>query len=250
MNSDGGEFRHIALGDVDSTNLECLERARQGDKGKLWITANRQLKGRGRRGRDWVSEPGNLYASLLLVDPAPQAALASLPLAVGVAVYRAILQTLPQDGSKAAIKWPNDILINGSKVAGILLEGETLPDGRQAVVVGCGVDVATAPDHVMYPATTLRAAGATVSPDELFARLFQAMEEELNRWDQGRGIAAVRQAWLSAAQGIGKPIKVNLPDTTLSGTFKEIDASGCLVLVDNDNKTQTIAAGDVFFGRP
>ena len=250
MNGAGEDFRHIALGDVDSTNLECLERARQGDNGNLWITANRQLKGRGRRGRGWVSEPGNLYASLLMIDPAPQAALASLPLAVGVAVHRAISHALPQGGNKATIKWPNDILIDGRKVAGILLESETLPDGKQAVVIGCGIDVSHAPDEAMYSVTTLRAAGSSVSPEELFARLYQAMGEELARWDQGKGIASVRQAWLGAAEGIGKPISVNLPDSTLTGTFREIDASGCLVLVDNSNKIQTVAAGDVFFGRP
>ncbi|WP_136657026.1 biotin--[acetyl-CoA-carboxylase] ligase [Nitratireductor sp. XY-223] len=250
MSSAGGEYRHEALGDLDSTNLECLERARQGDRGNLWITANRQLKGRGRRGRGWVSEPGNLYASLLLIDVAPQEALASLPLAVGVAVYKAISQVLPPGGNKASIKWPNDILVGGKKVAGILLESEALPDGTQAVVIGCGVDVAHAPDEVMYPVTTLHAAGSAVSPDELFARLFQAMQEELARWDRGRGIAAVREAWLDAAEGIGGPITINLPDSTLSGTFRNIDASGCLVLVDDDNNIQTVAAGDVFFGRP
>jgi BirA family biotin operon repressor/biotin-[acetyl-CoA-carboxylase] ligase len=82
---------------VASTNIECMERARAGDPGGLWVTANRQTGGRGRRGRPWVSEPGNLYASLLLIDPAPRGAMASLPLAVTVAVYDAVAAVLPGD---------------------------------------------------------------------------------------------------------------------------------------------------------
>ena len=108
----GPDFRHIELGDVASTNIECMERARAGDPGGLWITAVRQTGGRARRGRNWVSEPGNLYSSLLLIDPAPLEALASLPMAVTVAVHDAIASVLPADAAEALrIKWPNDMLI-------------------------------------------------------------------------------------------------------------------------------------------
>jgi BirA family biotin operon repressor/biotin-[acetyl-CoA-carboxylase] ligase len=242
-----GDFRHIALDDVQSTNLECLDRARAGDPGNLWITANRQLGGRARRGRSWISEPGNLYASLLLIDPAPPAALASLPLAVAVAVHSAISRVLPIGAARATIKWPNDILVNGAKTSGILLESETFDGGRRAVVIGCGINVAHAPENVQYPATTLNAVGSPVSPDELFARLCQAMAEQLQQWDRGRGIKAVRQAWLGSAEGVGKHITVHLPDRSISGQFKDIDTAGCLVLMDDDKTTRTIAAGDVFF---
>ncbi|MEX3009324.1 biotin--[acetyl-CoA-carboxylase] ligase [Hoeflea sp. TYP-13] len=250
MSSPFADFRHIALGDVDSTNLECLDRAREGDAGNLWITANRQMKGRARRGRSWISEPGNLYASLLLIDPAAPAALASLPLAVAVAVHGAIARVMPQGAERPTIKWPNDVLIGGAKVSGILLESENLPDGRSAVVIGCGVNVTHAPDEVMYPATTLHAKGSSVSAEELFARLCQTMADALERWDEGRGISAIRQTWLDNAEGLGKAITVKLPDQTISGTFKDIDQSGCLVVVDEDKTVRTIAAGDVFFGQP
>lgn len=240
-------YRHISLGDVQSTNLECLERARDGDSGNIWITADRQLSGRARRGRSWVSEPGNLYASLLLIDPAPAAALASLPLAVAVAVHRAIARVMPSGADKPSIKWPNDVLVNGAKISGILLESEILPGGTRAVVIGCGVNIVHAPLDANYRATTLNEAGSSVSAEELFARLYQSMAEELTTWNRGRGVAAVRGNWLDYAQGIGKPMTVNLPDRSISGTFKDIDHSGCLILVDRDNRTQTIAAGDVFF---
>lgn len=241
------DFRHIALEDVQSTNLECLEKARAGDRGNLWITANRQLGGRARRGRSWVSEPGNLYASLLLIDPAQPADLASLPLAVAVAVHSAISQVLPPGAAKPTIKWPNDVLVDGAKISGILLESETLEGGQRAVVIGCGINVAHAPEQVQYRTTTLQAAGSPVLPEELFARLCQSMAQQLQQWDRGRGIGAVRRAWLDNAQGIGQRIAVQLPDRTISGQFRDIDKAGCLVMIDDDRMIQTIAAGDVFF---
>ncbi|MBP1860899.1 biotin--[acetyl-CoA-carboxylase] ligase [Rhizobium herbae] len=242
------DFRHTALGDVGSTNTECLIRARAGDPGLHWITAARQISGRGRRGRAWASEPGNLYASLLLIDPAPMEKLHSLPLAVAVAVHRAIQVVMPPGSNPVSIKWPNDILIAGKKCCGILLEGEGLPDGHHALVIGCGINVALAPDHGLYPVTSLQAEGATVSPDELFAHLFRSMGEALNVWNCGEGIAEIIAQWRSAAGGIGQKITVNLPDRSLSGRFEGIDEDGRLMLDLGAGTVQRIAAGDVFFG--
>ena len=247
MSSRFADFRHTALGDVGSTNLECLKRAREGDAGNLWITADRQLQGRARRGRSWVSEPGNLYASLLLIDLAPTAALASLPLAVAVAVQTAIARVMPPGMRPPSIKWPNDILIGDAKASGVLLESETLPDGRFAVVIGCGINVIHAPRDIMYPAATLHQAGSSISAEVLFGRLCLAMAQELDIWDGGRGISAIRKTWLAKAEGMGRQITVRMADRTVTGTFKDIDQTGCLVLADPDGKTQNIAAGDVFF---
>lgn len=242
------DFRHVALDAVGSTNSECLARARQGDPGNLWVTAIRQTGGRGRRGRAWFSEPGNLYASLLLIEPAPVEQLHSLPLAVAVAVHRAIRQVMPPGSAPVEIKWPNDILIDGKKTCGILLEGESLPDGRRALVIGCGINIAVQPDEGLYPVTSLANEGASVSPDELFARLFLTMAETLQVWDRGVGIAATIEQWRAAARGIGETITVNLPDRSLSGRFAGIDEAGRLVLDAGNGMTQAIAAGDVFFG--
>lgn len=165
MASDGrrrislGDFRHEALSETSSTNSECLARARAGDSGNLWVTAERQTGGRGRRGRLWVSEPGNLYASLLLIDPAPMERLGSLPLAVAVAVHQAISRVLPPGAEPLEVKWPNDILIGRKKTCGILVEGEGMPDGRYALIVGIGVNVSVMPDNPLYPATCLRQQG-------------------------------------------------------------------------------------------
>jgi BirA family biotin operon repressor/biotin-[acetyl-CoA-carboxylase] ligase len=241
------DFRHTALGDVGSTNTECLIRARAGDPGLHWITATRQMAGRGRRGRAWASEPGNLYASLLLIDPAPMDKLHSLPLAVAVAVHRAIQAVMPAGSNPVSIKWPNDILIAGRKCCGILLEGEGLPDGRHALVIGCGINVALVPEQGLYPVTSLQVEGAAVSPEELFAHLFRSMGEALNIWNRGQGIAEIIAQWRSAAGGIGQKITVNLPDRSLSGRFEGIDEDGRLMLDMGAGVVHRIAAGDVFF---
>ncbi|UDF29926.1 UNVERIFIED_ORG: biotin--[acetyl-CoA-carboxylase] ligase [Roseateles sp. XES5] len=242
------DFRHEALTDVGSTNTECLERARKGALSGLWITADRQTGGRGRRGRAWFSEPGNLYASLLLIDAAPMERLGSLPLAVAVAVQDAVSRVMPLDGAEVLVKWPNDILIERRKVCGILIEGETLPDGRHALVIGIGINVAVAPDAGLYPVATLRDFAVSASPDELFAHLFQSMAETLSLWHRGRGIAAIMERWKAVAGGVGENITVNLPDRSISGRFAGIDDTGLLKLETDDGGTRLIAAGDVFFG--
>lgn len=244
----GPDFRHIELGDVASTNIECMERARAGDPGGLWITAVRQTGGRARRGRNWVSEPGNLYSSLLLIDPAPWQALASLPMAVTVAVHDAIASVLPVEaGAALRIKWPNDMLISGRKTSGILIEAEQMADGRRAVVIGCGVNVAHFPEAGLYPATCLADQGSAATPQDLFARLVVSMDHMLKAWDQGRGLATIRDAWIDRAQGIGDPVTVNLPDRKIHGLFDGIDDEGRLMLAMPDGSRQMIASGDVFF---
>lgn len=241
-------YRHLPLGDVGSTNTECLDRARRGEPGGLWITADRQLTGRGRRGRSWVSEPGNLYASLLLIDPAEPARLASLPLAVAVAVHEAVRRSLPAEArGKASVKWPNDILISGAKTSGILIESEMLADGRRAVVVGCGINVGHHPGEGLYPTTCLADEGAAVSPQELFAHLLVSMAEALAVWDGGAGIAATRADWMTRAAGIGGTVTVRLPDREIRGLFESVDGEGRMVLLEDTGRRQTIAAGDVFY---
>jgi len=243
-----GDIRHEALSDTSSTNTECLARARAGDSGLLWVTAERQTGGRGRRGRPWVSERGNLYASLLLIDPAPVERLASLPLAIAVAVHQAVRSVLPPGAEPLEVKWPNDILIGRKKTCGILVEGERLADGRHAVVIGIGINVSIMPDNPIYPVTCLRDQGSAASPEELFAHLFASMAEVLDIWNEGQGIAEVTARWRAVACGIGEKITVNLPDRSISGYFAGIDDNGLLMLDTGTGRMMPIAAGDVFFG--
>ncbi len=242
-------FRHEALGDVGSTNTECLARARAGDPGGLWLTAARQTSGRGRRGRAWTSEAGNLYASLLLVDPAPMERLGSLPLAVALAVHATIRAVLPPGADPVEVKWPNDILIGRRKTCGILIEAEKLLDGRQALVIGIGINIRHMPEGAAYPVTRLEDHGCHASPEEVFAHLFNRMAAVLESWDEGRGVAEISRRWLDAACGIGEAVTVNLPDRSLSGRFAGIDAQGLLQLETGSGQVLSIAAGDVFFAR-
>ncbi|MDP3897624.1 MAG: biotin--[acetyl-CoA-carboxylase] ligase [Mesorhizobium sp.] len=240
-------YRRIALGDVGSTNTVALEAARAGDPGNLWVTARRQLSGRGRRGRPWISEEGNLYASLLLVDPAPPARLGTLPLAAALAVYRALKPLFASAPQALAIKWPNDILVDGRKINGILLESETLPGGRMAVVIGCGINIAHHPDNPAYPATDLAACGIATTVEAQFSALARAMSAIVTQWNRGFGFAAIREDWLRAARGIGDPVTVNLHDGAISGRFEDIDMEGHLCLLTQEGGRRRISAGDLFF---
>jgi BirA family transcriptional regulator, biotin operon repressor / biotin---[acetyl-CoA-carboxylase] ligase len=240
-------FRHDRRDGTGSTNADALAAARAGDRGRLWISAARQLKGKGRQGRMWVSEPGNLYTSLLLIDPAHNvSALGTLPLAVACAVH-ATLAGLPGIPGDLKIKWPNDILVHGRKICGILLESTKLEDGRLAVAIGIGINCAHHPDPALYQATDLAELGVIISPDALFPLLASAMASTLDAWDSGRGFARIRAEWLRLAYGVGEAITVNLPDGAIHGRFDDIDGQGRLVLSLQNGQTRFISAGDVFF---
>jgi BirA family biotin operon repressor/biotin-[acetyl-CoA-carboxylase] ligase len=233
--------RLIALDSIGSTNAEALRLAHAGDRGPLWVTARSQTAGRGRRGRPWVSEPGNLYASLLLNAPAPPEHLPELSLVAALAVHDAATGRIPGLAGRVALKWPNDLLIDRNKFAGILVEGE-----GAALAIGIGVNCAHHPTQTEFPATDLATAGVRTSPEGLFALLSASMTVRLAQWDRGAGFTAIRADWLSRAVGIGKPVRVNSGDSELAGTFEGIDEAGRLVLRLPDGTMQTVAAGDVF----
>jgi BirA family biotin operon repressor/biotin-[acetyl-CoA-carboxylase] ligase len=228
---------------VDSTNAEALRLARAGARGPLWVTAQRQTAGRGRRGRNWASPPGNLYATLLLTDPAPPPHVAELSFVAAVALADALARLAPGLSPRLQIKWPNDLLCDGAKLAGILVEGE---GGPVAAVVGIGVNCAHHPAETPYPATDLAAAGASVAPDELIRALDGAMTARLAQWDRGRGFAAIRDAWLARASGLRETLQVTVADRTIEGRFEGLDAVGRLLLRRPDGTVETVTAGEVF----
>lgn len=240
-------WRHLDLMSVGSTNAEAMAFAGAGDPGRLWVTAGEQTAGRGRRGRDWTSPPGNLYASALTIDPGPPASLANLPLVAAVAVRDAIAACGLPDGVSLRIKWPNDILLNDAKCCGMLLESQALRDGRTAVVAGCGINIVSHPDPGLYRATALNREGISASPPVLFAHLARAFDAALRLWDRGHGIAAIRERWIANAHGIGEPITVNLATGRVEGLFEGIDADGVLLLRTGQGTIRRISAGDLFF---
>jgi BirA family biotin operon repressor/biotin-[acetyl-CoA-carboxylase] ligase len=234
---------HQTLG---STNEAALARARAGERRPLWITADRQTAGRGRRGRSWVSEVGNLHATLLLTDPCPQQRAPELSFVAALAVHDAVA-TLAPAAARIAIKWPNDLLIEGAKCAGILIEGEGTGAASLAIAVGIGVNCAYHPADLKFPATDLAAAfGFAVGPADLFRVLSHAMLDRLSQWDRSEGFAAIRADWLARAAGLGGIVRVALGERELEGRFESLDDAGRLLLQLADGTRQAIAAADVF----
>jgi len=238
--------RLLTLDTVGSTNAEAFARARAGERGPLWIAARRQTAGRGRRGRAWVSEPGNLYASLLLTDPAPGQRAPELSLVAALALHDALAERAAILRPRLKLKWPNDVVCDGAKLAGILIEGESVPGGPLVVVIGMGINCAHCPSDTAYPATSLAAAGAPVAPADLMQALIRAMAARLWEWDRGENFAAIRAAWLERAAGLGAPARVRLPERELEGVAETLDEAGRLVLRLADGKTERIAAGEIF----
>jgi BirA family biotin operon repressor/biotin-[acetyl-CoA-carboxylase] ligase len=242
-----GSVPVVALDTVGSTNAEALRRANAGETGPLWIVARQQSAGHGRRGRAWVSEPGNLYASLLLNDPAPPAVVPGICFVAALALHDAILDVAHGLApTQLQLKWPNDLLLDGKKLAGILVEGSTRADGRTTAVVGMGANCSHHPVLAEYPATDLAASGYAVSAATLFATLGERMAARLDEWNRGANFASVRSAWLARASGLGSAIEVRLGNRTIAGIFEAIDLAGALVLRHRDGTHETVAAGDIF----
>jgi BirA family biotin operon repressor/biotin-[acetyl-CoA-carboxylase] ligase len=233
---------------LGSTNDEAMSRVGQGDPGRLWIVADEQTRGRGRLGRAWRSPPGNLYASLLLIDPAPPPLSAQLGFVAGVALASALRDILGGD-QRLTLKWPNDALFDGAKLSGLLLEGVCLPNGLFGCVVGFGVNCLSSPIDAPYPTASLKGIGATrFDRETLFAILSDCFSVWLDIWSRGENFTAIRAAWLDCAGGIGGPARVVQNGVARSGVFRGIDAQGRLLLETAAGLTEIIEAGDVALG--
>lgn len=243
-------YRLIAYDTIGSTSTKALDRARAGEPGRLWIVSDHQTAGHGRRGRAWETAKGNLAASLLLDLPPDLANPAALGFVAGLTLQMALGTVLGGSGQGVAVtlKWPNDVLLDGAKVAGILLQAANRPDGASSIVIGMGVNVVAAPQDLPYPATSLAEEGCTADAPALFTALTEAWTKMHALWDDGRGFPAIRRRWLAVAAGLGAPISVRSDDTVLTGLFDTIDDSGMLVLRGEGGGLRRIAAGDVHFG--
>jgi BirA family biotin operon repressor/biotin-[acetyl-CoA-carboxylase] ligase len=252
-------YQLLAFDRIGSTNAEALNRARSGSEGPLWVAAREQTAGRGRRGRAWETPDGNLAASLLLTLDLPRPLAATLGFVAGLALNEAVSAVAPAiavrvgvDGldepqARLTLKWPNDVLADGAKLAGILLEVEPCGD-RLAVVIGLGVNVAAVPEGLPYPATSLTALGADIAAESLFAALTDAWVRFHLIWNNGQGLAEIRRLWLAQAAGLGAPVAVRLGESVLRGTFETLDDEGRLIVLTDDGARRAVTAGEVHFG--
>ena len=242
-------YRLLRLETVDSTNAEAGRRAEAGEPGPLWIWSLRQSAGRGRNGRQWQSQHGNLFASLLVGLPCSLPTTSQLALLAGVVAYDTVAKLLPGKArNELLLKWPNDILLKGGKVAGMLLESASQPaPNRCTVVIGTGINLATFPPDLEQPATCLAAHGGTATPAAAFEALAAVTDAWLMRWGEGVSFQAVRRAWLDRAGPTGRPLRVRLTGEEAEGTFAGLDSGGALRLLMSDGAERRIFAGDVFF---
>ena len=254
-------FRLEAHDTVSSTNALAIERAKAGDPGRLWIVSKKQESGRGRRGREWATPHGNLAATLLTIIHGDLRHAATLGFVAGLALGEALDAVVPGgavaigvDGGSGAgvrrfeLKWPNDVLASGAKLAGILLESVQLPGDRYAIAIGIGVNVVAHPSDLPYPATSLVALGAETDAEALFVALADAWSRNEGIWAQGEGLTEIRARWLKRAAGLGSQVAVSLNGNVVRGVFETIDEDCRFVIRDAKGETINIAAGDVHFG--
>lgn len=232
------DWKVLNFKELQSTNDTALEYAHN-TKENLVIKAEKQTHGRGRRGRSWSGCEGNLFFSLLL-----EFDIKNLGILVIIASY-SLLQSIKQLKAKTnvCLKWPNDVLINGAKVSGILLEKA---EGNY-IVVGIGVNVAQSPKdkEILYPTVSLKEAGIDISCDDFLKLYLKNFTDNINLYDASKN-DQLRELWIANAKGIGKKITVEQSNETLSGIFQGIDENACLIL-ENDGKVRKILAGDVFY---
>lgn len=242
-------YRRVSHDSLGSTNAEAFVLARAGDPGKTWVTAREQTAGRGRRGRAWSGARGNLAASLLLLDPAPAELAPTIAFVAGVALHQAVIDIVgPAAADRLSLKWPNDLLLDRLKVAGILVEAERTGSGKLVIVAGFGVNCVSHPAiAASVPPSSFAARGVPIGAEALFAALARAMASELSRWNRGAGFPATRSAWLARSSGIGEAIRVNLDGRSVDGRFEDLDKEGRLILRRDDGVREAFSAGDVFF---
>ncbi len=233
---------------LDSTNDEARRLSEGGETGPLWVRALEQTKGRGRRGRTWLGEPGNLFTTGLFTLTCGPAEAANLSFVAALAVAEALDPYVPAEA--VSLKWPNDVLIGGKKTSGILLESWQGPHGFH-LAVGIGVNVRTSPDGIDQPITCVADHVPVGQPAMTAETLFEGLRTRFHDWFEvwtKLGFGPIAQAWLARASGIRQPIIVRLPHETMEGRFHGLASNGALQLEKADGTIVEVTAGDVFFG--
>jgi len=237
----------LAFDTVGSTNDEAMQRADRGAAEGTVVWARRQVSGRGRRGRVWQSPEGNLYSSIVVRPDSSAEVAAQLSFVTALAVGDTVAAHMPA-GRRIGLKWPNDVQVDGAKIAGILLESAVGVEGRVSqVVIGTGINVGwrPAPGETPYPVTSLAALGGETALEPVLQTYCAAMARWIGRWRE-EGFAAIRDAWLMQAGNLGQMIEVKTGRDVLTGRFAHLDETGALILEGVDGRTTRVTAGEIF----
>jgi len=221
---------------IDSTNVEAHRLVAAGERGAKWIISDEQTTGRGRLGRRWQSPRGNLYTTLMLPFDGPQTAVSQAGFVVALAVHDAVSQFVR--GKNVSLKWPNDCLVDGRKVAGILCE--TLSHSPMTIAIGCGINIGSTAKNLPNP--TARLEGADVA--EVFAEYRSAIANRMMQWGSGTGFASIAQDWRDRAIGIGETVTIADGGKSHSGIFTGLADDGAMV-IELSTGPQGFYAGDV-----
>lgn len=231
---------------LDSTNEEARRLAKTGEQQKIWILTDEQTAGRGRRGRAWVSPKGNLMTTLYLPGPfAPEIA-GQLSFVAGLAIFDTVAKLIG-DESLLGLKWPNDLLLSGAKLAGILLEASSSAERDiQSLAIGIGVNLRHHPLDTPYPASSLEKICEAPTPIQALQILAPCFDAHLATW-RAHGFLPIRNLWAQRAYGMGGDITVRMETHQVSGIFEGITEDGNLLLRLTSGALETIAAGDIYF---
>jgi BirA family biotin operon repressor/biotin-[acetyl-CoA-carboxylase] ligase len=240
----------LLLDQTDSTNAEARRRADAGETGPLWIVARRQTEGRGRRGRQWESQDGNLFSTLLQLTRKSPAEAAQVTFVAALAIADLLDAWAP--ASLVTIKWPNDVMLAGHKASGVLVESGAHDSGGLWLAVGIGVNLVSAPEGTERPATALahHLGGEVASPptvEAAAAKLAEAFDVWMGRWET-LGFEPILDAWRTRTTGLDGPAVARLGRETVEGCAEGVAADGALKLRLTDGSLRLISAGDVFFG--
>ena len=237
----------VVLDAIDSTNAEARRRAEAGEAGAVWLLGLRQTAGRGRRGRAWETGEGNLAATLLFTTDKPPAEAAQVSFVAALAVADLLAAYVP--ATLVSLKWPNDPLLGGLKVSGILIESGMRPTGGLWIAVGIGVNLSRKPIDSERPATALPTHMVAPPPKPIEA--IEILAAAFARWNDvwsRLGFPAIADAWTARAHGLGEPCVARLGTETLEGIAEGLDGDGALRLRLADGRVRRVTAGDVFFG--
>ena len=240
----------LLLDQTDSTNADARRRADAGETGPLWIVARRQTEGRGRRGRQWESQDGNLFSTLLQLTRKSPAEAAQVTFVAALAIADLLDAYAPP--SLVTIKWPNDVMLAGQKTSGVLVESGAHESGGLWLAVGIGVNLAHAPQGTERPATALahHLRGDVVAPptvEAAAATLAGAFDVWMARWET-LGFEPILDAWRARTSGLDGPAVARLGRETVEGVAEGVAPDGALKLRLADGSLRLISAGDVFFG--